>query len=342
MNTHTSRTLAIGATSFIFQVGCYQSRPEIEKPIQAIVEPSEATLRTDGGNSEETVRFRIRNVGQKPFSILNVSASCGCTKTELDSNRIDPGKEAILTARIKSLKVGSNSILIEIATDLPDLPKLTISINVVGVGKVPFVASIPESVRFSNISEPMTKVPFFVETRESAKSRPSLLEPQTNRNDLTITGGFVSERSLGEDVLIRRYEFDVIFRKTEGSKDFRDEIILGFANNEENKQTRVPISGSISPAVKAIPGAIFGSFSKFVDIPVYIITFRAGNKSQMLDITPVNNNTAFTIKKLADESRFQVQIAKPFNKVLDTDIIFRTNTPNAPEIRIPVRIKLSE
>lgn len=336
-------TLAIALTLL---AGCDASNSSASNRKRVVVEPAEVTIEMNGANQVETTRFRIRNMGVEAFSIKNVTASCGCTSAEVDSKLIAPGKEATLTARIKPINVGSNTIRIESTTDLVEQPVLSMIVSVKGNGKVPYVASVPTSLNFGDISGNHATVPFFVETRESATSKPGLMLPRSNTTDISLEGGWISDQSVGNGIVVRRYEYVAAWRKSKSTGHFRDEIVLRFANPESDLETRVPVNGSVLHAVQVSPGAIFGSFSKFEEVPAYSITFRNISKPDGLEIEPMNSDAKrFAIEKIGDAKdavTFRIRVTEPFGKELDTVLAFRTNAEEMPEIKLPVRLKIRE
>lgn len=49
-------------------------------------------------NESIDIRWRFRNIGDKPLVIENVSASCGCTVPEKPEQPIAPGQEGVIKA----------------------------------------------------------------------------------------------------------------------------------------------------------------------------------------------------------------------------------------------------
>lgn len=332
--------LTLAALTIVSQLSC--DRPDIDTRSldRIVIEPPVAMIETNGERPEETIKFLLRNQGSKPFSISSVTATCGCTKTELDTSVVLPGKEAVLTARINSIRAGSSTIQIEAITNQPDYPKLVMVVNVKGIGKIPYVAYAPEAVSFGAIRDTETSSSFFVESREMQNTEASLFPSISSRIGISFEGGFSSEKALSDGIVLRRYDYVLKFRKTSESRDFRDEIVLKFRNSDQSSEKRIPVSGAIVSAVQASPSALFGTFQKIEEIPVFVVTFRGLDNSVQLKILPSFDANRFSIEKVAGAESFRIRVTGNFDKELNTQIKFKTNLAEMPEIEIPVRLMI--
>lgn len=98
-----------------------ESEKELEESLKAIREEEEAKLKAEQENMtsiefdkifhdfgdvqpevENTTTFVVKNTGDKPLVIEDVSASCGCTMPEKPTEPIMPGKTDNITVTFKS------------------------------------------------------------------------------------------------------------------------------------------------------------------------------------------------------------------------------------------------
>jgi hypothetical protein len=343
----SSYILRIALSIIVSATGCGTAENLSGTGPQAKVDAHEVTIKTSAENEIELVKFAIRNSGSAPFEIKNVSASCGCSSTSVEPRKVLPGREAILTAKITPINVGSNQIVIEAFTDIPDQPILTMRVYLLGTGKVPYIANSSDVIAFGNLARYGDTVPFFFETRESIGSVPWLHTPFASIPGISIRGGLNKERSMDSRVVYRRYEFLATLDDIRSTGEFRGELRL--PDNMHPKpflHNIILIHGSLIPKYQISPGAVFGTFSKFEDIPAYTISFRKTDNPDRLRIDPSNVDAKrYFIERISEENgtaSFRLRIAEPFGKALDDELVFRTGTDEMPEIRLPVRIRIRD
>lgn len=83
------------------------------------------TIRLGRIRRDETVEYRlgIRNTGNKPFVILQVQNSCGCTSTSYEKEPILPGQTVTMTVKYDaSGQQGSQVKLLRMRTSLAEKP----------------------------------------------------------------------------------------------------------------------------------------------------------------------------------------------------------------------------
>ena len=341
------RNGTIAALTLCSFSGCGESASFQSSGPKAFVDPLEVTIKSNAESEQEVAQFTIRNIGSVPFFIKSVTTSCGCTNTSVVPNQVLPGHSAILTAKITPINVGSKQILIEANTDLSDQPILPMRVNLLGTGEVPYVANSSNVIAFGNVARPGTSVSFFFQTKELKGSEPWLKTPRSGIDGITIDGGLKSERIMDSRVVARNYEFVATLNEVRSIGEFRGELMFPHeVSPKVPHRDLIQIHGFLVPVIQVSPGAIFGSFSKFEDIPTFIVSFRKTDKPDELRIEPPSfDPKRFVIEKAGGENgsvSFRLRISEPFDKELNDELVFRTGTDEMPEIRLPVRIRIRD
>ena len=318
--------------------GC-GSRPEGPR---AAVEPSEISIETSSTEEPVKLEFRIRNIGAKAFNVTHVTASCGCTSADVQTRLILPGKDGVLSAAVSSINSGTTRIAVEVITDIPDQPTLTVFIHNKGTGKVPYFASKPSLITFGTNAKKGDIMPFEVITRETATDKPWINEAHLEFDGIEIQGGYANESPVGNNIVERGYEYQARVSRDLNIGEFRSHVVITGHSDKSHQEIRIPIQGTVLAPVQISPGALFGNFSNFEEIPVYTITFQNTQKTNGFKIEPpALNASRFAIEKLNESnelSTFRLRIVKAFGKELIDELVFQTGMIEMPEIRLPVRL----
>ena len=320
---------------------CFGCSTQNEGP-RARIEPSEVTIETSSSDDAGKIEFRISNIGTKAFNVLHFSASCGCTSTDIHPKHILPGKEAILTATVRPMNSGSLRVAVETITDIPDQKMLTEFINIKGKGKVPYIVSNSSLISFgTNVKQNDIKS-FFVKTREMASDSPWIDAQLREVDGIEIRGSLATETPVGNHVVERHYEYQARMARALLAGEFRSHVVITGHSDKSHQEIRIPIQGTVLAPVQISPGALFGNFSNFEEIPVYTITFQNTQKTNGFKIEPpALNASRFAIEKLNESnelSTFRLRIVKAFGNELIDELVFQTGMIEMPEIRLPVRL----
>lgn len=328
--------------TLVYLTGC-GSRHEGPR---AAVEPSEISIETNPTEAPEKLDFRIRNIGTKAFNVTHVTASCGCTSANVQPRSILPGMEAKLTATVSSINSGATRIAVEVITDIPDQPTLTVFIQNKGTGKVPYFASKPSLITFGTNTKKGDTKAFEVITRELATDNPWVNNAHLEFDGIEIRGGFVNDLPVGNNIVERRYEYQALVTQDLKIGEFRSHVVIAGDSNKARQEIRIPLQGSVSSPVQVSPGSLFGNFSKFEEIPVYTITFQNTQKSKEFKIEALASaSSRFDIQKTLETNEiatFKIRVINKFVSEIVDELVFRTNMTEMPEIRLPVRLKLRE
>jgi len=313
---------------------------------QAIVDPGEVTIETSSSDETKVIEFRIRNNGAKSFNVRQINVSCGCTSADIHPKTIEPGSEAILVATVSPINTGSRRVEVEIGTDIPDQPSLKAFINTQGKGKVPYISSNSDLITYGTDAKRGDIETFYVETQESASEKPWLNIPVFEFDGIEVGGGLANETPAGNGVVSRRYEYQARIAKALEYGEFRSHVVVTGHSDKARQEIRIPLQGVVPSPVQASPGSVFGSFSKFEDIPQYMISFRNSLGSETMKIEPLNADPMrYSIEKISDSTSlatFRLRFPEKFGKELTDELVFRTGVAEMPEIRFPVRLRIRD
>jgi len=326
--------------------GCFSGcRDQVAGP-RAIVEPAEVTIETSSSDPDKRIEFRIRNIGSETFTLPHVSASCGCTSAEVQPKIVKPGSEAVLIATVSSINTGTRRVAVESVTDIPDQPSLSVFINTQGKGKVPYISSNSDLITFGTDAKLGDIENFYVESQEAASEQPWLNMPVLELAGIEVGGGLAKETSVGNGVVSRRYEYQARIAKALEIGEFRGHVVVTGHSDKARQEIRIPLQGLVPAPVIASPGAVFGTFSKFEDIPQYMISFRNVLGAKTMDIEPLATDPLrYSIEKVSDSTslvKFRLRFPEKFGKELIDELVFRTGVAEMPEIRLPVRLRIRD
>ena len=83
---------------------------------------------TEGGNVEHT--FTITNAGKSKLYIRRTKTTCGCTVGKPEKDELNPGESTSVKATFRTQgKAGSQSLPIDIITNDPERPKITLTLS---------------------------------------------------------------------------------------------------------------------------------------------------------------------------------------------------------------------
>lgn len=313
---------------------------------EAVVEPRSVRIESNGEKQAEVVSFRIRNMGDASFDVVDIKASCGCTDVKIDSNKIEPGGESIITASITSIDVGTKHMSIDVITNVPGESRLPIPITLVGTAKVPYVIRNTENIAFGQVVKSGGSLPIFVETHEAAGSDPWIKSLNTVSDKILIEGGLFEESPIDDKVVFRQYRFHATLNSLFPPGEFRTEANFGLSEAIARKPKPIPIHGSVVAFVQASPSAIFGNFRSFDQVPAFVIAFRKLTGKDQLRIDTVSiDSQRYLLEKIPSGNgleTYRVRVRNDFGKELTDELVFRTGVAEMPEIRLPVRLRIRD
>lgn len=126
-----------------------------------------------------------------------------------------------------------------------------------------------------------------IDTRELASQSPWLKKVSGLPPFLEMSGGFSEERSLGNNVLLRRYGYELKISKIPPAGEVVGEIRLSSDDPGSPPVLSVPIHGYVNPKVYASPKVLFASLEKGKANPLLTLTLVADDPGFKLDVAPL-------------------------------------------------------
>ena len=309
---------------------------------RAVVEPAWRRIVAEAGQKRVSESFAIRNVGRCDLLLGEVATSCGCTVGSIDPKRVPPGETSTLTVEASIPPVGSKDVRIRVQSNADPSPELLMGLTLVGSGEVPYVAFASESIAFGIIDSPGAKAPFFIETRERAGTGPWLADARISLAGASLTGGLRQERSLGADVLFRRYDFSVELTSLQAAGHFNGQVVLGPMQRTGERPVILPVHGSVRPPIYPVPSRLFASRDRGTRPPTMTLILVASDPSYEIaaDFEPESSSPAGVRRISGKGSRevFEVDAEGFSDRPLMGELVFRTSHPRVPFVRIPISI----
>jgi len=111
------------------------------------------------GGSEVQHTFAVKNIGQKPLNILDITETCACTATVLSENEIPPGEIGTVLATMK-IYPGNSMMQEYIYLHTDDPTQNTLAFTLTGQAFTP-LKTLPDMVAFGQrkllLNQPVTK-----------------------------------------------------------------------------------------------------------------------------------------------------------------------------------------
>ena len=275
--------------------------------------------------------FTIKNVGNLPLEILEVTPSCTCEKVALQEKTIPPGGKTGLEVRYRgSTNSGKTRVAVYLKTNDPDEPEVVVSL----FGVINGIAGVyPGHFNLGDIGQ------------EESIRKSFVIYPRTYGHKLTVKSVTASsplinpklQRVKGEDILAR-VNFD-IQRLPPGP--FRETITVT-TDAEKYSEIHVGIEGTVVGELLLEPNQFFMGFLQ-VDKPIRrTVTVEKRGKADF-EILEVKKSLPFVeIKIVAVEpgKKYQIEAtctppaASP--KLIRDVIEIHTNSKKQPLLKVPV------
>jgi hypothetical protein len=199
-------------------------------PTFAALQWEQTTLQLEAGPLDEKIEgvFRFSNNGDRPITITNTHASCGCTVPTLEKKTFAPGEAGEMRV-VYSIAEGANGRqekTITVATDAvpEETYLLTLSVQVPGLWEVH-----PRFVRWEHDEEPAAKT-ITIRALHPEVARPVSVEPRDTR--------FTAElKSTPDDPAV----FVVVIKPTSTAEPMMVPVVVATNVPSEKKQHTVQL-----------------------------------------------------------------------------------------------------
>ena len=121
------------------------------------------------------------------------------------------------------------------------------------------------------------------------------------------------------------------------------EILIRAAGSDSAIVHRIPVHGTVRPAVFAVPPALYASRDPKAESPRLSVTISADDPEFALVAEPAPETgegvEGHRRAQQRNRSLFDVAPCCAGGESIQTVLVFRTNRPEVPEVRIPVSLQ---
>jgi hypothetical protein len=353
-------SLGLGAWSVTSSVN--STRPNVSKGLVAVPGQVEVIDMSEQGDRKRESTLRLLNESVATIRILGTEAACGCTTLgEPTPSILKPGESAELRISVDIPSYGAKNTHIEIHTDFPGNPVLTVPLVLTGPPHpVPYVRGRLMPLQFfveeRNPPPPQTLQVTTVEGARTAKWIDSFASP---KGVFLVTERTMTEKpGPGEGTVERTYSYEIsvsqnALRSPEASDSL--EPVLRY----QARQPPNSISASVTRVarMKISPDSIYISSGGSLPVERMVIIYAndPGNElvivpdktsiPNWIEVLPVAAAVSPTASDIGAQgprrqivSRFMIRIA---GAPPDSDstanfsrakLVFRTSDPSYPEL----------
>lgn len=304
-----------------------------------------------------TAPLRLRNAGYRTLHVTSVETTCSCTSVDSPANlAIAPGAEVLLNVSASPPKFGRSHTSILIKTDSQGSPTLTVSVELTGdMRKAPYVVSQTEVLTLRGAVGEPTQGLIEIQSIETRNTLPAIdsLEPAIPHVSALGRDG-VSEFPVGDELLLRRYVFDVTCSGIDSS-GYLGNLTAHFAVPQDTiaLRTRVLFESisalSIVPSEVELPKADAATSCRMVllsrdEAPFAVVkaTWHLNERfSQLLDSA---NRATDSTANGSVVNQFELQFPIPPKGELSAEsyVEIETTHPQTKKVRVPVRTTVGQ
>ena len=273
--------------------------------------------------------FRLRNDGDEPLVIRDVSASCGCTIADLSHDRIPPGDSAKLTAEVDlSGQSGLLEKRITVKTNAPNGKEIELWLR----GRVkPRVEVSPKRVHFGRVG------------RNAEKSRGITLSGRAGEavsvKAFHKHGDFFELRRVGSKRAKGPVRFEVALLPPleEGRSKGKAHIEMA---DEEVGMLTIPVSAYVAGAVGVSPERLVLSAEEGGVATRHVIV--SPGEIEDIEVTGASgpDGVEAAWRKLG-ETAYRVRFSglEPTRELAERGLTIDLASERVPKVEVPVRVK---
>ncbi len=223
--------------------------------IEPSVEWQSTPTRDAGAGVHVPARFVLKNTGGKAVAIHEVRSGCGCAKPRLLESVVQPGKQANLLVDPTPIEFGGRTVSIDVETDSPKTPRLTLELQVKGWHKPPYLQNVLGDLTFRD-AEPGTAITF--ETTSfctRGDDTPLRITNSIPGLAINLKESIRKDSPDGANLMLRidRYEAKVVAKPSEAAQ-------IGSLTVDdpwnEGHNIALPVRFDVVPAIRIIPSRI--------------------------------------------------------------------------------------
>ena len=286
--------------------------------------------------SKQEFVFEFKNTLSEPIQLLNVRASCGCTKPKILTPTVQPGETAKVLAKYDTMAfrgTKSATVTLQVQKNKPYTQTAEVQFSVKGKIRQDVVMT-PGLVRFDNIP-PGQKQTRTVQVKYAGNPRWQLMDVKSTNPNITIEHRDVSaNRNTGRI----DYELTVTLSGHQNIGMFTEELQLQ-TNDVNGSRMKLAVEGRIKPIVESSKINL-GAISKGTRIKKKLI-LRGSEAFEIKDILVEDQRIQFekpTGKKSLHVLSYQLDTSKPGD--IETEVRVVTSAKGQPETIVPFRARI--
>jgi hypothetical protein len=313
-------------------------------PPLGVVSPKERDVAGKWPVETLTTTYTIKNIGGADLVFGEFSTSCGCSIASIEPRRLRPGEVALVTVNGTPPSSGTKAVHVAVKTNSPTQPEISMSLRMTGTAPVPYIVTHNGPISFGRVRKAGETAFLYVETREEATESAWIDTPRCSPPNFEAVGGLVKEVSLGNGVVLRRYEYTASLRSLPDSGDLVGEIDLFGKGDTPRAIVKIPMTAHVKSPISVSPKAIFSNIQPHASAMHW--TLRVSSEDDLdLKIEPdPGNDDLFAIHlDKPDRSTVLIEVGYPAatREPRSTRLRFRTNHPGLSLLEIPVSLRIS-
>lgn len=314
------------------------------RPPLAVATPESQRIVADPGSTQVFASYQITNHGGRKLAIGEISTSCGCSVASIERRILAPGQSTTVKVEGTPPGAGEKTVEVRIATNSETKPELVLTLAMVGSLPLPYVSVRPEVLNLGVARADGEPRAFYLETRERQDQAPWIQSAECTIPELRIRGGMEAEESLSGGVVLRRYQFTATLSQLPAS--LAGEVLIRTKGPDKAVVHRIPLLGTIPAPVQVAPRAVFARFKPRSEMPRITVILTADDPEFVLDAMIVRDSldpiVVRRISQTKNHAEFEVSLLPDCIESIKTALVFKTNHPNASDVRIPTTFQWND
>jgi len=312
-------------------------------PPLGVISPSTQPVTVAPGSSKVVATYQIRNGGGEDLILDRVETTCGCTSATVEPKVLKPGQGGVITVEGTPYQTGERSVQVRLTSNSRPVGDLILTLVMVGPAKeIPFVANSSGPILFGPI-RPGASETFQVEAIERKDQPPWIDRAVSTVECVDLKGGFVEEQEVEGLGVLRTYRYHATVAKAPRIGPLQGEVAFMGRGSAGQAVHKLSVSGLMRAPVFATPSSLFASSPGGEAPPRLSLMLAADNPEFRLETSAkVEGSDVLTITRLGrfgKMEQYEVTPTGALDESIGATVVFRTNHPDAAEVRVPVSIK---
>ena len=248
-----------------------------------------------GAAAASELRFEIRNVGGRPVHITSVTQTCACAGRSLSADFVNPNEKIFLTVKPRQQRFGKNRVRIDLLTDSPMTPVISLAFTAIGSQKPPFLRDVRGDLTFRDFHVGDERE-FVVSTVEGSPEERSEPRCESSLPFLRFERKAAVVKPMGEpiEMYLRTSTYRVRIASPPPADSFFGEVRIPDPWNRPFDQ-RLFVKGETSPPIRSSPARLIVDSAD--DFPKTFLVFaRSGGEKMSVRATPKGEGSPFLVE----------------------------------------------